>query len=147
MSADTNSTEANRAIVKRIFDAMAMGDRSVFGAALHPDFAWQATGSASWSRRWEGLDTVRRDLFRPLFALFEGQYRSRATRMIAEGNLVVVEVQGDVRTKRGGRYDNQYCLICRFTDGKMIELIEYMDTALIDRELGTYEQAMAALEG
>ena len=140
------STETNKAIVKRIFDAMAEGDRTAFGDALHPDFAWQATGSASWSRRWEGLDTVRRELFRPLFALFEGQYRSHATRVIAEGDTVMVEVRGDVRTRRGGRYNNQYCYICRFADGKMIELIEYMDTALIERELGSYEDALAAAD-
>ncbi|QNQ10388.1 nuclear transport factor 2 family protein [Sphingomonas alpina] len=140
------STDANKAIVKRIFNAMAEGDRSAFGDALHPDFAWQATGSSSWSRRWEGLDTVRRDLFRPLFAQFDGQYRSHATRMIAEGDLVMVEVQGDVRTRRGGRYNNQYCYICRFAGGQMIELIEYMDTALIDRELGTYEEALATVK-
>jgi len=79
---------------------------------------------------------VRPELFRPLFAQFEGSYRNRASRFVAEADLVVVECRGDVATKAGARYDNQYCYVCRIDDaGKLVALTEYMDTALAERVL------------
>ena len=54
---------------------------------------------------------------------------------IADGEFVVVECEGSVATKAGQRYDNKYCYVIQMADGKMIELIEYMDTALADRVL------------
>jgi hypothetical protein len=48
----------------------------------------------------------------------------------------VVECKGDVSTKAGNRYDNDYCYVCRFgDDGKLVALTEYMDTALAERVL------------
>jgi len=88
---------------------------------------------------------VRPELFRPLFAQFEGSYRNRASRFVAEDDIVVVECRGDVATKAGARYDNQYCYVCRFDDaGKLVALTEYMDTALAERVLAPPGLAAAA---
>ena len=48
---------------------------------------------------------------------------------------MVVETQGRVTTKSGKAYHNQYCYICRMSDGKVTEITEYMDTALADAVL------------
>ena len=72
----------------------------------------------------------------PLFASFAGTYRNRASLIVAEGDVVVVECKGDVATKAGARYDNDYCYVCRFDDaGRLTRLTEYMDTALAERVL------------
>src|SRR5262249_37765848 len=70
-----------------------------------------------------------------------------AVNLIAEGDFVVAEVRGDVLTKRGERYDNEYCIVFRFRGNKIAELVEYCDTDLIERVLGTYEDALKAIEG
>lgn len=115
-----------------IMAALAEGDRRPFGAALAEDFTWTITGHTAWSGRYEGRDVVRDKLLRPLFAQFAGTYRNRALRVIAEGNLVVVECQGEVATVRGEPYCNSYCYVCRFgDDGLLHELVEYLDTQLV----------------
>ena len=141
------SAAENKETVRRIYEAMERGDRSVFAASVHPDYEWRLAGHASWSRRFAGQETVRRELVRPLFALFATEYRARAVNLVSEGDHVVAEVRGEVATKRGERYDNEYCFVFRFRDGKIAELVEYCDTDLVERALGRYEDALAAVAG
>jgi ketosteroid isomerase-like protein len=63
-------------------------------------------------------------------------HRNEAQRFIAEGEYVVVECRGRVTTKSGKPYNNHYCYVCRFADGKLRELTEYMDTELAVSALG-----------
>jgi hypothetical protein len=48
---------------------------------------------------------------------------------------VVARCQGHVTLKAGGDYDNQYCFWFRLRDGLIEEIIEYGDTALVERVL------------
>lgn len=129
------SAVENKQALQAAFAGMADGDPRGFMALMADDFAWEIPGDSNWAGRWEGKQAVRSELFAPLFEQFAGTYRNRALRFVAEDDVVVVECRGDVATKRGGRYDNTYCYICRFAGGRMVELIEYMDTALADRAL------------
>jgi uncharacterized protein len=50
-------------------------------------------------------------------------------------NWIVIQCRGHVTTKRGQRYANEYCYVCRLSGGKLRELIEYGDTGLISQVL------------
>lgn len=122
--------------MQAIFAALEQGNGKPFVEAMRDDFEWKISGQGPWGRTWRGKAAVIGDLFRPLFAQFEGSYRNRASRFVAEGDTVVVECKGNVATKAGARYDNDYCYICRLDDhGKLVALTEYMDTALAERVL------------
>jgi ketosteroid isomerase-like protein len=99
------------------------------------DFRWTIKGETAWSRTYEGKAAVLDELLGPLMSQIAGRYRNAAERFIAEGDYVVVQCQGSSETKSGERYDNAYCYVCRFDDGKLRELVEYLDTALVDRVL------------
>lgn len=129
-------TEDHKHTIKTIFAALADGDSKPFVDAMRDDFSWTISGQGPWGRTWQGKVAVRDKLIRPLFAQFGGTYRNRARRVVGDGNIVVVECKGDVDTKAGDRYDNDYCYICRFADdGRLVALTEYMDTALAERVL------------
>ncbi len=122
--------------LQAIHAALAEGDGRPLIAAMRDDFCWTLSGQGPWARTWRGKEAVLRDLLAPLNAQFATRYRSRARNFIAEGDTVVVECKGDVATKAGDRYDNDYCFVYRFADdGKLIALTEYMDTALAERVL------------
>lgn len=72
---------------------------------------------------------------KPLFSQFADKYTNTAHRIIAEDDYVVVECRGHVTTKTGKPYNNQYCYVIRLADGKMRELTEYLDTALVAEAL------------
>lgn len=140
------SAATNKAMMQAIFAEMEKGNREPFGAAMAENFTWHMMGSTSWSGSYKGRDSIRTMLLRPLFARFEGPYRNRAIRMVAEDDIVVVECRGQVRTTEGKDYNNQYCFIFRIADGKIAELTEYLDTALVDAALGERDDAVAALK-
>jgi uncharacterized protein len=134
-------TAENKETIKRIYAALENGDRSVFGASVQPDYVWRLAGQSSWSKCFTGQEEVRTKLLKPLFALFATEYRARAINLISEGETVVAEVRGDAQTRSGKRYNNEYCFLFKFRDGKIAEIIEYCDTDLEERVLGSYEDA------
>ncbi len=128
-------TTSNKQLMHDVFDALSRGDRRPFRDAMAEDFTWSIIGTTPWSGTYAGREAVARDLLGPLFSQFAGRYTNTAHRIVAEGDHVVVESRGSVTTKRGDRYDNQYCYVCRIRDGKLAELTEYCDTALIEAVL------------
>ncbi len=125
------SSSDNKRLLQQVFEHLARGDGGPFADLMADDFRWTITGKTAWSRTYEGKAAVQEELLRPLFAQFAGRYRNTAHRFIAEGEWVVVQCRGNVTTKRGHRYDNEYCYLCRFSEGKLRELIEYLDTELV----------------
>lgn len=121
---------SNKTLVHALFAALAEGDRRPFAEAMAENFSWTIAGQGPWARTWHGRSAVSSGLMAPLFAQFAGTYRNRATRIVCEGDVVVVECRGSVSTRAGQRYDNQYCYVIEMRDGKMHALTEYMDTAL-----------------
>jgi uncharacterized protein len=125
----------NKAAIVKVFEHLAAGDGKAFVDLMSDDFSWIFKGSTIWRGQYRGKATVRSKLLAPLFANFDGTYTNTARRIVAEGEMVVVECEGRVMTKSGERYDNKYCYVIRMAEGKMSELTEYMDTALADRVL------------
>ena len=129
------TTAENKALIQSIFEARSRRDPAPFIAAMADDFVWRITGTTAWSGDFVGKTEVRERLFKPLYAQFTGPTRIMPTRILADGDHVVVECKGDATTVTGERYANTYCFVIRLADGKLKELTEYMDTALVDRVL------------
>lgn len=129
------SAQNNTRIIREAFDGLARADPTAFLAAMADSFTWIIEGQSRFSRRYEGKAAVENELIPPLFANFATPYRTVAEEIIAEGDRVVVLARGEVKTTRGEDYNNCYCFVIRMRDGKMIELREYMDTALAEARL------------
>lgn len=121
----------NKRLMQHAFEHLAQGDDRLFAELMADDFRWIITGKTAWSRAYEGKETVRERLLRPLSSQFADRYRNLAQRFIAKGEWVVVQCRGSAETKRGQPYDNEYCYVCRFADGRLRELTEYLDTELV----------------
>jgi hypothetical protein len=125
----------NKRILQAAFAALETGDGRPFGECMADDISWTIIGTTPWSRTYSGKTVVQRELLRPLFAQFSDRYTNRALRFIAEDDYVVVECRGQSTTKSGQAYNNSYCYVCRFANGQMVELTEYLDTALVEKAL------------
>jgi uncharacterized protein len=129
------SADKNRELLGAIFDALAEGDPRPFVAAMDDQFTWRFPGSWSWARDWgSDRDETRTRLLGPLMAQF-AEYRVRAEEIIAEGDRVVVRAAAEARTVRGEDYPQVYCYVFTVRDGKLIDVLEYCDTALVERVL------------
>jgi uncharacterized protein len=128
-------TERNKQHVRAAEQALASGGRDGWLAALAEHVRWTVMGRTSWSRTYEGKAAIRTELIDRLAAQYAGPYRRDTRQLIGEGEWVVARSQGDVTLRTGERYDNQYCFWYRLRDGLIEEIIEYGDTALIERVL------------
>ena len=126
----------NKQILQAAFAELAVSNAKPFVDLMADDFSWVCTGTTQWSRRYAGKQTVLDELFAPLRAKL-GRITTVAHRFTADGDTVVVEAQGRNTTRDGVAYNNQYCFVIRMEEGKMHELIEYFDTDLVNRALGT----------
>ena len=129
------SAAENKSILQSAFTALANGDGKPFLACMADDFVWTVMGTTPWSRSYAGKAVVQAELLRPLFAQFAERYTNTAVQIVAEDDYVVVECRGRVTLRSGDAYNNGYCYVCRFSDGQMVELREYMDTALAEKVL------------
>jgi ketosteroid isomerase-like protein len=64
--------------------------------------------------------------------------------IIAEGDRVAVEFEGDATLANGERYCNQYCFVFTLRDGKINLLHEYFCTILADQKIGPLLTAVEA---
>jgi hypothetical protein len=64
--------------------------------------------------------------------------------IIAEGDRVAVEFEGDATLANGERYCNQYCFVFTLQDGKINLLHEYFCTILADQKIGPLLTAVEA---
>jgi uncharacterized protein len=106
-----------------------------FTDALADDARWTVIGSSPWSRTYEGKRAITDELMRPLFRQFADRYKARAIRVVAEGDVVVVEARGEVTTRSGKPYNQRYCYVFRLAHGEVRELTEYLDTDLVKQVL------------
>jgi ketosteroid isomerase-like protein len=125
----------HKQLLEAAFAEMATGNGQPFMDALADDVRWTVIGSSPWSRTYSGKREVLEELMRPLFSQFADQYKARAIRVIAEGDVVVVEARGQVNTKSGRPYNQTYCYVFRLADGQVRELTEYLDTELVNQAL------------
>jgi uncharacterized protein len=124
----------NEQRMKFALAALSTGNGAPFVGLLADDIVWNAKGSTRWSGSYRGKPSVLAVL-REVSARVEGAYRMHASRVIAQGDFVVVEARGDNALQDGQRYDNEYCWVCRFEGGQLRELTEYLDTELTNRVL------------
>lgn len=129
------SITENKQILQHVFTETAKGNGRPFVEALADDIAWTIIGSTPWSTTYRGKAAVLEKLLGPLNAQLAGRNTITAHRFTAEDDRVVVEGRGHNTTKAGARYDNRYCWVFRFHEGRVVEIVEYADTALIESAL------------
>ena len=128
-------TSRNKQTMAAVFAELERGNPAPFRDALAEDCVWTMIGSTPWSGTYRGKSAILTRLLQPLRTQFADQYRNAASRIVAEGDVVVIECRGRVTTTAGRPYHNTYCWVCRMEGGKVKELTEYMDTELVTRAL------------
>jgi len=128
----------NKRLMMEIYAKLADGDGTLFRDHLADDVVMHITGRNSWSQIFRGKDSLLRDLYGYLGTLTQNPRKSIPWRFIADEDIVVVEARGEMKRKDGVPYENEYCLIFKFADRKIVEMREYLDSALCEEILGAF---------
>jgi ketosteroid isomerase-like protein len=126
----------NRERIAGIMAAMADGELQPFFDAMADDVTWRWMGVTEWSKTFEGKQAVVGELFGAVAETLKPGFSVQVHRIMADGDHVVVEHTGRNETPDGRSYHNNYCWVCRFQDGQIREIREYMDTKLVTDTFG-----------
>jgi ketosteroid isomerase-like protein len=133
------SRDDNIRLLNRYFTAMAAGDWPTVEDMYHDNIVIHMAGSTPASGRLVGKETVTKGLIaRQVHAALDPrsmQFAKRWKIMCADDERVVAIMEGGGPTLTGDRYEQTYCEIFKFEDGKVIEMYAFFDTALAERAL------------
>ena len=126
----------NKEIMTALYAELAKGNGRPYVDALADDVTFRAIGSNSWSVKIKGKEELVREVYAKVRERLEGPIKSYATRILADGDFVVIQSRGDNTLKDGRRYNNDYCMVFRLENGKIKEIEEYLDTELVSSVMG-----------
>jgi len=122
----------SQAVVKQWFDHIADGNAEAAFALCTDDVAYNLKGTTPVSGTYRGHDAIFNDFFGPWGKQIDGHITLSVDEIIGDGDRVVVLSQGKSMTTLGKPYNNEYAFVFGVRDGKICEIIEYLDTALVE---------------
>ena len=122
------STVQNKRIVEAFCGHFAHARISEVLAMMHEDATWWVNGKPHLFAG-AGIKTRAEmaGIWQGLYAVLDGGLEMRILSMIAENDCVAAEVRSYATTKRGAVYENDYHLLFRLADGKILQVKEYTD--------------------
>jgi len=134
-------SEANKQVVLKFIEAMGDGDPEAAGPCVTDDAYTLAKGFGSFAGVRE-RDTILATIG-AFHQLMPAGMKPEIVSVIAEGDRVVVEFEGNGVLSNGESYDNQYCMVFKLREGKICQVNEYFCTLLAEQKLWPLIEKMA----
>ena len=126
-------SEANKKVALDFLQAMNDGDAEGMGRCTTADAETFTKGFGKVSgRRNRETMLATAAAFRDIIPT---GFRPRVEKIIAEGDTVVLEFEGNAELSNGQPNCNQYVFVFTFADGKIRQLNEYFCTVLADERI------------
>lgn len=123
-------SEANKQVALDFLKAMSDADAEGQAKCLAPDAVTNTKGFGQVSgRRTREMMLATTAAFKDIVPT---GFRPKIEKVVAEGDTVVIEWEGNAVLRNGEPYCNQYVFIFSFRDGKIVQLNEYFCTVLAD---------------
>ena len=126
-------SERNRQAVRAFIEALSSGDAAAMAECLAPGAVAVTKGFTNFTGT-SDRETILRAVDGMKGVVPTG-LRLSAPQLIAEGNTVVAEFEGNALTAHGTPYCNQYCMVFWLADGKIVRTHEYFCTKLAEEVL------------
>lgn len=126
---NTDNSGANYSdVVRNAMVHMSDGRLEEFRKLLSDDFVYALTGQHPFAGEIKGPDGVLA-MFGQIRGAFDADgLRYEIERLIEAKNTVVSVFRGRGSMKNGKKYDNSYCAIWDFKDGKLVRITEFFDS-------------------
>ncbi|MGR8948964.1 MAG: nuclear transport factor 2 family protein [Gammaproteobacteria bacterium] len=130
------TAEEHKTMLKNMFAELANGNGDALLDALDDDIQWTVIGTTSLSKTYSGKQEVIESFLGPFSEALDGHIHITPLNFIADGDFVALQGTGESRTKSGVDYNNTYCWVYKFKDGKIVAITEYLDTELVTKAFG-----------
>ena len=125
-------THDTRALVERLLEAYERGDSQQLFDHVADDVHWTITGANPLSGEYRSKREFLEATYERLAAVLREPVQPRVRRIIAEGDLAVVEWRGHSTSIADRPYDNDYCWVIRVAEDRIVEVRAYFDGALVE---------------
>lgn len=131
------TAESNKAFIREIFDRLNAGDPTLWLDRMADDVVFSIIGTTKFSGVFNGKqDFLTRAMGVMQTLIVPGSASLHIEKLIAEDDHVVMLASGKAMTRSGQEHNNTYAMIFRIDGDKIIEVKEFIDTALVDRIFG-----------
>jgi len=120
------SIEENKSIAVKLFENLSTLQIDAVLDALADDGRWWVLGGTYFGQTLD-KDRFRKQL-KALATAVPSGLNLKISRVIGEGDVVVVEAEGRGQATGNKIYNNHYVWVLTLRDGKVLEGKEYMDT-------------------
>lgn len=126
-------SEHNKNTVIQFIEAMGKGDAATAARCITNDAYTLAKGFGNFAGVRE-YDTILATIT-AFKQLMPSGMEPEILSLIADGNKVVAEFEGNGTLVNGEDYSNQYCMVFTLRDGKICQVNEYFCTILAEEKL------------
>ena len=126
----------NKQLIQNMFAELSKGNAEAFLGNMADDVRFTIIGTTKYSGTFNGKQELISKLLGPLSSQLEGGLTITPDNFIADGDYVAMQARGQSKTKTGKSYNNTYCQVFRITNGKVKEVVEYLDTELVTSAFG-----------
>ena len=118
------------------FQKLGEGDSAALMSLFSNEVRWKIIGSTKFSGEYSGIADLTKRLLTPIHEALDGGINLTAENLIGEGDYIVCQGYGESRLLAGGSYNNVYCWIYRWSDERIVEVTEYLDTHVVEKAFG-----------
>ena len=126
----------NKQLIQNMFAELSKGNAEAFLGNMADDVRFTIIGTTKYSGTFNGKQELLSKLLGPLSSQLEGGLTITPDNFIADGDYVAMQARGKSQTKTGKSYNNTYCQVFRLANGKVKEVVEYLDTELVTSAFG-----------
>jgi len=133
MSTISNVQQLNSAYIREIFRHLESGDGKGFFEHVADGVDWTVEGTHPLAGRYHSKADFLAHTFEKLGKVLPRGAELHVQHVLISDDWAVVELESEATAKNGLRFDNRYCWVCRFAEGRIVEVRAYLDSALVAR--------------
>jgi ketosteroid isomerase-like protein len=119
--------------VRAIFKGLEAGDGAAFFEHVADNVDWTVEGTHPLAGHYRSKGDFRTDTFEKLNKVLREGTQLHVEHVLVSADWAVVELHSLAIATNGLRFDNRYCWVCRFAEGKIAQVRAYLDSALVTR--------------
>ena len=119
--------------VREIFKGLETGDGAAFFEHVADDVDWTVMGTHPLAGHYQSKKAFRAGTFAKLSQVLPLGAQLHVEHMIVQGDEAAVELHSLATAKNGMRFDNRYCWVVYFSEGLIVRVRAYLDSAMVAR--------------
>jgi ketosteroid isomerase-like protein len=129
--------------VRSLFANLENGRPEAFFNHVAQDVKWTVMGTHPLAGTYHTKENFLAHTFARLDKLLKEGVVLRVSNLLVDGDTAAVELESLSTALNGKPFDNRYCWIARFSNGTIVEVRAYLDSALVKQLIDENERALS----